>query len=220
MVKYEINCIIFVLRKIMKFIGLLLFCCCAVGSVSAQTPKPAPMKLGKNDTIKTYMTMVDGQPTPWIMYGEIKIVDTRIFKSQADREAYTRLVYNVRRVWPYAQFAGQRYQQLQRDLALTADKHKQKELVAACNNQIKDLFKREVENLTISQGEVLIKLIDRQTGNTSYELVKQLKGGLDAFMLQSVARLFGHNLKETYDTDEDRDIESILQKEGYDSIKN
>lgn len=204
----------------MKFIGLVLFCCYVAGSVSAQTPNPAPMKLGKNDTIKTYMTMVDGQPIPWIMYGEIKIVDTRIFLTQADRDAYNRLVYNVRRVWPYAQFAGQRYQQLQRDLALTADKHKQKELVAACNNQIKDLFKREVENLTISQGEVLIKLIDRQTGNTSYELVKQLKGGLDAFMLQSVARLFGHNLKETYDADEDRDIESIIQKEGYDSTRN
>jgi len=220
MVNYEINCIIFVLGKIMKFIGLLLFCCCVAGVVSAQTPKPAPMKLGKNDTIKTYMTMVDGQPIPWIMYGEIKIVDTRIFLTQADRDAYNRLVYNVKRVWPYAQFAGQRYQQLQRDLALTADKRKQKELVTACNNQIKDLFKREVENLTISQGEVLIKLIDRQTGNTSYELVKQLKGGLDAFMLQSVARLFGHNLKETYDPDEDRDIESIIQREGYDSIKN
>jgi hypothetical protein len=220
MVKYKINCIIFVLSKIMKFIGLLLLCC-VVGSVSAQAPAPIPpMKMGKNDTIKTYVTMLDGQPVPWIMYGEVKIVDTRIFKSQADRDAYVRLEYNVKKVWPYAQFAGQRYQQLQRDLALTADKHKQKELVAACNNQIKDLFKREVENLTISQGEVLIKLIDRQTGNTSYDLVKQLKGGLDAFMLQSVARLFGHNLKETYDTDEDRDIETIIQKEGYDSVRN
>lgn len=204
----------------MKFIGFLLLCYCVLGNVNAQTQKPPPMKMGKNDTIKTYVTVVDGQAIPWIMYGEVKIVDTRIFKSQADRDAYNRLVYNVRKVWPYAQFAGQRYQQLQRDLALTADKHKQKELVAACNNQIKDLFKREIENLTISQGEVLIKLIDRQTGNTSYDLVKELKGGLDAFMLQSVARLFGHNLKETYDTDEDRDIESIIQKEGYDSIKN
>src|ERR1700761_6627649 len=149
--KYAKNCIIFVLSKIMKFIGFLLLCSCVLGNLNAQTTKPTPMKMGKNDTIKTYVTIVDGQPIPWIMYGEIKIVDTRIFKSQADRDAYNRLEYNVRRVWPYAQFAGQRYQQLQRDLALTADKHKQKELVSACNNQIKDLFKREVENLTISQ---------------------------------------------------------------------
>jgi hypothetical protein len=204
----------------MKFIGFMLLFCCVVGTVKAQTPKPAPIKLGKNDTIKTYVTMLDGKPVPWIMYGEIRIVDTRIFKSQADRDAYYRLEYNVRKVIPYAHFAGDRYRQLQRDLALTADKHKQKELVKACNDQIKDLFKREVENLTISQGEVLIKLIDRETGNTSYELVKQLKGGLDAFMLQSVARVFGHDLKETYDADQDRDIENILIKEGYDSSKN
>jgi hypothetical protein len=120
---------------------------------------------------------------------------------------------------PYAHFAGERYRQLQRDLAVTGDKHKQKELISACNDQIKDLFKREIENLTISQGEVLIKLIDRETGNTSFELVSELKGGIDAFMLQSVARIFGHNLKETYDPDEDRDIEQILQQAGYDSAK-
>ena len=204
----------------MKFIGFLLVFCCVVGSTVAQAPKPAHMKMGKNDTIKTYVTMLDGEPVPWIMFGEIRIVDTRIFKSEADRAAYNQLEYNVRKVIPYAHFAGARYRQLQRDLALTADKHKQKELVAACNNQIKDLFKKEVENLTISQGEVLIKLIDRETGSTSYDLVKQLKGGLDAFMLQSVARVFGHNLKETYDPDEDRDIENILIKQGYDSSKN
>ena len=153
----------------MKFIGFLLVFCCVVGATVAQAPKPAPMKMGKNDTIKTYVTMLDGEPVPWIMFGEIRIVDTRIFKSEADRAAYNQLEYNVRKVIPYAHFAGERYRQLQRDLALTADKHKQKELIAACNSQIKDLFKKEVENLTISQGEVLIKLIDRETGSTSYD---------------------------------------------------
>jgi hypothetical protein len=204
----------------MKFFGLLLVFCCAVGFADAQAPQPAPMKLGKNDTIKTYSTIYEGQSIPWIIGAEVEIRDVRIFKSQADRDAYNRLDYNVKKVWPYAQFAGQRYAQLQRDLAMTADDKKKKELINACNDQIKDLFKREVENLTISQGEVLIKLIDRQTGNTSYELVKQLKGGLNAFMMQSIARLFGHNLKETYDPDEDRDIETILHKYGYDAVNN
>jgi hypothetical protein len=204
----------------MKFIGFVCVLCCALGIVKAQTPKPAPLQLGKNDTVKTYVTTYNGQLIPWIVTDEVVIRDNRIFKSQADRDAYNRLVYNVNKVLPYARFAGERYRQLQRDLALTADKHKQKELINACNNQIKDLFKREIENLTISQGEVLIKLIDRETGNTSYDLVVQLKGGLNAFMLQSVARIFGHNLKETYDPDEDRDIEAILQKSGYDSTKN
>ena len=204
----------------MKFIGFFVLFCCAVGTISAQAPNPAPLKMGKNDTIRSYMTIFDNQQMPWVVVPEVKIVDSRIFKSQADRDNYNRLVYNVKKVWPYAQFAGDRYEQLQRDLALTGDKKKQKELISACNDQIKDLFKREIENMTISQGEVLIKLIDRQTNNTSYELVKQLKGGVDAFMMQSVARLFGHNLKETYDADQDRDIETILHQYGYDSVKN
>jgi len=202
----------------MKFIGCLVLFCFAVGIANAQAPKLVPPKAGKNDTILSYLTVFDGQMMPWVVAGEVKIVDSRIFKDQADRDNYNRLIYNVRKVWPYARFAGERYQQLQRDLAMTADKKKQKQLIATCDDQIKDMFKREVENMTISQGEVLIKLVDRETGNTSYDLVKQLKGGLDAFMMQSVARLFGHNLKETYDTEEDRDIEAILHQYGYDTV--
>ncbi len=212
----------------MKFIGILIVFCLAAGAVKAQEtvvataasqqlPKVSTIKLGKNDTIKTYITNDNGHLEPWLILPEVRIADIRIFKSEADRQAYNQLVYNVHKVMPYAHFAGERYKQLQRDLAVTADKRKQKELVTACNNQIKDLFKREIENLTISQGEILIKLIDRETGNTSYQLVTELKGGLDAFMLQSVAKIFGHNLKETYDPDQDRDIEQILQQAGFDS---
>ncbi len=202
----------------MKFIGFIALYCCMVGTLKAQTQPVFPQQ-GKNDTIRVYATNVDGQMIPWIITEEVKIVDTRIFKSQADKDAYNRLRYNVYKVIPYAHFAGSRYRQLQRDLALTGDKKKQKELIAACETQIKDVFKKEVENLTISQGEVLIKLIDRETNNTSYDVVKELKGGFSAFLLQSAARIFGHNLKETYDRDEQRDIEQILQQAGYDSYK-
>ncbi|HTH81445.1 MAG TPA: DUF4294 domain-containing protein, partial [Mucilaginibacter sp.] len=104
---------------------------------------------------------------------------------------------------------------------LTGDKKKQKELISGCESQIKDMFKKEIENLTISQGEILIKLINREMPeNTTYDLVKQMKGSFNAFLLQSAARIFGHNLKETYDRDEQRDIEQILQEAGYDSYRN
>ena len=205
----------------MKFIGLiLLYCCCTLGVANAQEFQPLPVQHGKNDTIRTLIAVVDGITVPWIIGEEVFIVDTRIFKSDRDRQAFNRLRYNVLKVIPYAHYAGSRYRQLQRDLALTGDKKKQKLLVKACEQQIKDMFTKEVKNLSISQGEVLIKLIDREIGSTSYDLVKELKGGFSAFILQSAARLFGHNLKETYDRDEQRDIESILQKAGYDSYKN
>ncbi|MDR6940661.1 DUF4294 domain-containing protein [Mucilaginibacter pocheonensis] len=204
----------------MKFIGFLLLFCCIMGTVSAQTDTPAPVNLGKNDTIRTGMTDLDGELVPWILAPEVKIVDTRIFASEADRMNYLRLRYNVFKVLPYARFAGERYRQLQRDLALTGDKHKQKELVKACETEIKTLFNKEIKNLTISQGEVLIKLINRETGTTSYTMVKELKGGFKAFMFQSVASIFGHNLKETYDPEEQKDIEAILRQAGYNSTSN
>ena len=199
----------------MKFIGFLLFFSCGVLLVSAQEKQPQPLKLGKNDTIRTYLTEEGGELMPMIVGPEVKIMDVRIFKTQADRDAYRRLRYNIYKVLPYAKYAYQKYEQLQRSLATTTDKRRQKRMVDTCENDIKSLFKKEIENLTISQGEILIKLIDRQTGSTSYDMVKDLKGGLKAFMFQSLARLFGHNLKETYDPAEERDMEAILQEAGY-----
>ena len=124
----------------MKFIGFFLLFCCAMGSLKAQTekpaPKPAPLILGKNDTIKTYLTVDSGELVPWIVTPDIIVTDIRIFKSQADLDNFRRLRYNVLKVLPYARFAGQRYRKLQRDLALTGDKHRQRELIDTCENQI------------------------------------------------------------------------------------
>ena len=206
----------------MKFIGLLLVFCCLVGVLKAQPvqpakpdPKPAPLQLGKNDTIEVYLTIDSGKLIPWIVTPDVIITDSRIFKSQADRDAYRRLRYNVLKVLPCASFAGKRYRKLQRDLAVTADKGQQKVLISQCETEIKDLFNKQIKDLSISQGDILIKLIDRETGNTSYDMVKDMKGGFKAFVYQSVARLFGHDLKDTYDPDEQKDIEAILLQAGY-----
>ena len=203
----------------MKFIGFVLLFSCLALTATPQSLLPHP-KLGKNDTIRTYLTEYKGELIPWTVTNEVVITDSRIFKSEKDRQDYNRLKYNVYKVLPYMRFASERYQRLQRDLATTADKHKQKEMINACEDEIKSLFNREIKNLTISQGEILIKLVNRETGNTSYDMLKELKGGLNAFMLQSVARLFGHNLKEIYDPDQERDIESILKSAGYISYNN
>ncbi|MVN89872.1 DUF4294 domain-containing protein [Mucilaginibacter aquatilis] len=198
----------------MKYIVLMLLFCCFAGRARSQNQLPHP-KVGKNDTIKTYLTNYEGELVPWVILPEVPVVSVRIWPSEADRKAYYRLRYNVYKVIPYARIAGDKYRQLQRDLALTSDKHKQKELVKTCEKEVKELFNAQIKNLTITQGEILIKLIDREVGTTSYELAKQLKGGFQAFMFQSVARIFGHNLKETYDPEQERDIEAILRQAGY-----
>ncbi len=156
-------------------------------------------------------TLLDGERVPWILLREVNIYGRRTFKTEADRLAYNRLRYNVLKVLPYARIAQQKYDQLYRDLALTGNRKEKKRLIKQCEQDIKNMFYKEVKNMTISQGEILLKLIDRQTGNTSYELVKELKGGVPAFFYQSLARVFGHNLKNEYNRETDRDIENIIR---------
>lgn len=156
-------------------------------------------------------TVVDGEAMPWMVIPEVEIVRRRVFKSPEDKARYMRLRYNVIKVLPYAKYAQRRYQQLYRDLALTGNKREQRRLVKDCEREIKDMFNREVKNMTVSQGAILIKLIDRQTGNSSYEVVRELRGGITAFFYQSIARVFGHNLKNEYDVEEDFEIENIIR---------
>ncbi|MNK14820.1 hypothetical protein D3C87_329510 [compost metagenome] len=186
-------------------------------SVKAQV-SPLPVKMpvmGKNDTIRVASTNVDGEMIPWIPLNEVIIYGTRIFKSAADQAAFNRLRYNVMKVMPYALFAKRRYEQLERDLAVTGDKKEQKKLVKQCDKEIKEMFNREIKELTITQGQILTKLIDREVGRTTYDIIKETKGGVTAFVYQSVARVVGHNLKSTYSPQEDRDIESIIISSGF-----
>jgi len=171
--------------------------------------------LGKNDTIRVASTNDNGEMIAWIPLNEVVIYGYRVFKTSADRAAYNRLRYNVMKVMPYALFAKRRYEQLEKDLAVATDKKEQKKLVKQCDKEIKDMFNREIKELTISQGQILTKLIDREVGRTTYEIVRETKGGVTAFLYQSVARVVGHNLKSKYNPSEERDIESIILSSGF-----
>ncbi|WP_129713708.1 DUF4294 domain-containing protein [Pedobacter sp. SYP-B3415] len=206
----------------MKFLRFFLPLCviisaCWTLNVRAQEdpsslPKP---KTGKNDTIRVALTQYNGEMIPWIALSEVRIFGQRTFRSEADRVAFNRLRYNVLKVMPYALYAKRRYGQLEYDLSQTKDRKEQRKLVKACDKEIKDMFNREIKELTITQGQILTKLIDREVGRTTYDIVKETKGGFNAFLYQSVARVVGHNLKSKYDPREDREIESIIISSGY-----
>jgi len=169
-------------------------------------------QIGKNDTIILPAVIVDGDTIPYIYLPTINIYAARMFKSKRDQIKYTKLRRDVTKVWPYAKLAGEMFNKLDRELKMTTDKRVQKALVDKTEKDIKDRFEQELKNLTITQGRILIKLIDRQTGNTSYEVVQDLKGRFSAFFWQSLARLFGSNLKAQYDPyGEDAEIEKIVK---------
>ncbi len=172
-------------------------------------------KLSKSDTIRVAATNDNGYMIPWIGLKEVVVVGKRIWKSAQEQAAYNRLRYNVLKVMPYAIFAKNRYEKLERDLATVADKKEQKRLVKECDSEIKQMFNVEIKELTITQGKILTKLIDREVGKTTYDVVRKTKGKFAAFSYQLIARVVGHNLKATYDAREDRDIESIILSSGY-----
>ncbi|RZK72738.1 MAG: DUF4294 domain-containing protein [Pedobacter sp.] len=171
--------------------------------------------LGKNDTIRVAGTNDNGIMIPWIPLNEVVIYGYRIFKTPADQAAFNRLRYNVMKVMPYALYAKRRYEQLEKEVASTTDKKERKKFVKQCDKEIKDMFNREIKELTITQGQILTKLIDRELGRTTYDIVKETKGGVTAFLYQSVARVVGHNLKTKYDPQTERDIESIIVSSGF-----
>jgi len=202
----------------MKFKGLIILFIVMIFSAelhAQETSDPVFPKLGKLDTIRVASTNDNGIMIPWIQLLDVNIFEHRKWKSPAEQAAYNRLRYNVLKVMPYAQFAKRRYEQLEQDLARTSEKKEQKKLVKQCDNEIKDMFNREIKELTITQGQILTKLIDREVGRTTYDIVKQTKGGFAAFSYQIVARVVGHNLKSTYNPNEDRDIESIIRTSGF-----
>jgi len=127
-------------------------------------------------------------------------------------EEIQRLVYNVKTVYPIAKEANRKLDEVEAHLKTIPTKKAQEEYVKQVEKELKAQYTPVLENMTFSQGKILIKLIDRETSNTSYDLVKQLRGSFSAFFWQAIARVFGANLKDTYQRDgDDKIIEEIIQ---------
>jgi len=124
---------------------------------------------------------------------------------------HNRLVYNVKKVYPYAKLAGIKlteYEELLKNAKSDADR---KRLMKQAEHELKEEFEDDLKKLTFKQGLILIKLVDRETGHSSYILVQELRGNFVAFFWQTFARVFGLNLKTEYDPEgADRDIEEIV----------
>jgi hypothetical protein len=124
-----------------------------------------------------------------------------------------RLFTNVYKVLPYARIAKATLDEINDTIATMSSEHERKVFIKQKEKEMKERFEKELKNLTIDQGRILIKLIDRETGETSYELVKELRGSLTATFWQGMAHLFGSNLKATYDSvGEDRAVEQIIRQ--------
>lgn len=155
--------------------------------------------------------IIDGDTIPNIILQEVRSYARHRFKTKRQEIRYTRLVRNVKKALPYARMCAKEIELINEGLAIIQTEEGRKEYLKTKEKELFAKFEQPLRHLTISQGKILIKLIDRETGNTSYELIKSLKGRFAAFLWQGVARLFGSNLKSEYDSAAtDAEIENIV----------
>jgi hypothetical protein len=160
--------------------------------------------------VTTRAVVLDGDTIPFIELKPVTFLAPRIFTNRREEIRYTRLVHNVKRVYPYAKLAGIKYEEYNKLLSSIPESERKK-VARQIERQIKDEFEGDLRRLTITQGHILIKLIDRETMNTSYDVVKDFRGTFTAVFWQSIGRLFGYNLKTQYDPrGEDKLIEEIV----------
>jgi len=158
------------------------------------------------------MVVVDGDTIPMVMLAEFSISERRTAKSRRYKRRYGRIKKKVLRAYPYAEVCKNLLEDFDRQLALLDTEKEKAKFVDEAEHVLKSEFEGELRNLTVTEGRILIKLIDRETGETSYDLVKRLKGGFNAFMWQGVAKLIGSDLKDEYDAEgDDAIIEDIVQ---------
>jgi benzoyl-CoA reductase/2-hydroxyglutaryl-CoA dehydratase subunit BcrC/BadD/HgdB len=181
----------------------------AQAQLSANTPKWGP-----NDTLTVTGIIYEGEVLPFKEL-EMVYVSNLLPEELAKAVAkYNRLRNAVYVTYPFARTAGVTLNDVNRQLTIIKAKGDRKKYIKSREKELKDKFSDPLTNLSVYQGRVLMKLINRQTGNNCYEIIKEFKGNINARMYQTVAFFFGSSLKQDYDMADatDRQIENIVRE--------
>jgi hypothetical protein len=172
----------------------------------------------KNDTLDEkhfYLHEVErnGVKLPEINIKEVLIVGSPQTTKKLPYWKYEKLIYNLKKVYPYALIVKSRLSEINAGLVNIQNDHDRKKYLRKVERDLFGEYEDDVRDMTITQGRLLLKLIDRETANTSYDLIRQYRGSFSAAFWQSIARIFGTNLKEGYNPEgEDLLIESLLHE--------
>lgn len=141
----------------------------------------------------------------------VHIMPVCVFSRPVDLRRYRKLVDAVKKVYPIAKIAKARMTSMEEELCRLPTRKAQKQYIQGVYDQIKAEYTPVLKKMTRTQGKVLLKLIDRETEYTAYEVLREFRGGFVAGFWQNVSRIFGQNLKSEYDRDgEDKVIEQIV----------
>ena len=196
----------------MKLLSVILISFIYVSVASAQSDSLKQI----NDTTKgrSYLLQKvnrNGVTMPEVEIKEVTVYAHPLFPRKSDFRKYERLVFNLKKVYPYAIVVRNRLSRVDAEMKNIDNENDRKEYLKKVEKDVFAEYEGAVRDMTITQGRLLIKLIDRETQNTSYTLIKDYRGKVAAAFWQGIARIFGTNLKEEYDPyGEDALIESII----------
>ena len=194
------------MKKLLTLMAFLLTCSLPPVWCQAKTDTTKgilmPAKIVNGDTV-VFANLEDiSIPTPF---------SKPLFENKLEEKRFNRLIYNLKKVYPYAKVARIKLTEMNQHFVTLKTDRERKDYTKQVEREIRDQFEGQLKDLTRTQGMLLIKLIDRETGKASYELVKEFSGNFSAFFWQALARLFGLNLKTKYDPmGEDKPIEDIM----------
>ncbi len=195
-------------------IFITLFFCLQVCEAQIAVKEPEKLsELPKPTGFKLYFIITEnGDTLPIVTLHPVSISENRTFANKREERKWSRLKRDVAKVYPYSKIAGKKLRTYN-EMMVGKPESEQKKLLKRAESELKKEFEGDIRNMTLNQGRILIKLIDRETGNSSYGLVKELRGSFQAFFWQSLARVFSNNLKEKfnpYTNPEDKMIEDII----------
>jgi hypothetical protein len=166
------------------------------------------------DCSHLYFAIVVGKDTiPWVVLPEVDVYADAPPHLQSRVREWNRLMNAVYVTYPYARIAAGVLNEVNAHLdSVHYTNRERRQYLKSKEQELKQRFGPNIEDLSIYQGKVLIKLIDRETGRDCYNIIKEMRGGFSARIWQTVAFVFGSNLKTGYNKQEDADIEDIVEQ--------
>lgn len=194
-----------------KYFVIIFILNCKYVSSFSQAENPLKITDIQKMQYKVAAVIIDGDTIASFNLHEIMVYGDFPTKNKKQYEAWTKTKYNVKKVYPYAILAAAKLKEYNLVLDKLPSEKLKKSYLKVAEKELKTQFEDQLKDLSMTQGRILMKLIERETGNTTYALVKDFRGGFQAFMWQGVARLFGNNMKSVYDpTGEDIMIERAI----------
>lgn len=178
-------------------LGFLVFC--AVAGLRAQ------------DTVSGNWQVIDGDT---INVAEMDPIMISAGMDAEGKKEYQRLKRRVKKVMPYAKMAAYKMRVMEDNLNLKKTKKERKKYIKECEAALKKMYMDQLKDLTIEEGKVLMKLIYRETGKTTWEIMKNYRGSSEAIFWQAFGSVYGHDMKVEYDPVIDYQIENIIRVEG------